>query len=239
MSAVQSTIRLGSRRAFLPHFQEIQFLSRSQFASPLLLVVTLNASGPVATIVDAVTQQWQGLNNNQPLVANPTFVAAPNAVYHGEVQLPSGKVLHRSTALNVFHLSEMAKRAYRDPQQVWELEAPYPANEWLQQAMTTMSPDPRRVELPDLCDQGSAAMMPLEQFSRNGAAPAEDVVAQTLTSVSPLVLGLAIDTGIMRVAEDIGELERLKTLTFGTEDWRAAQLELAHEIYHRAKDNLN
>ncbi|KAF8170611.1 hypothetical protein K438DRAFT_2059862 [Mycena galopus ATCC 62051] len=277
MSSVQSTIRPGSRRAFLPHFQEIQYLSRSQSASPPLSAVALNASGPVVTIVDAVTQQWQGLNNDQPLVANPTFVAAPNAVYDGEVQLPSGQVLHRSTALNAFHVIRNGETglpvtmschkftfhlaAPSDPQQVWELEVPYPTNERLQQAMTTMSLDAHEeLSYPTCATKEAPPMMPLEQrirlnkvdssdieneaylpspqLSHDGAAPAEDVVAQTLTSVSPLVLRLAIDTGIMRVAEDIGELERPKTPTLGTEGRRAAQLELAHEIYLRAKESL-
>ncbi|KAF8141069.1 hypothetical protein K438DRAFT_1785071 [Mycena galopus ATCC 62051] len=178
MSAVQSTIRPSNRQALLPHFQEIQYLSRSQFTSPPLSAVALNASGPVVTVVDAVTQQWQGLHDDQLLVANPTFVAAPNAIYHGVVQLPSGQVLHRSTALNTFHLS------------------------------------------------------------RNGATPAEDIIDQPITTVSPLVLGITIVTGMMRVAEDIGEIERPKTPNFETVGQRAAQHELAHEIHRCAKDSL-
>ncbi|KAF8217801.1 hypothetical protein K438DRAFT_1952666 [Mycena galopus ATCC 62051] len=262
MSSVQSTIRPSNRRALLPHFQEIQYLSRSQFASPPLSAVALNASGPVATIVDAVTQQWQGLSNDQPLVANPTFVASPNAIYHGEVQLPSGQVLHRSTALNAFRVIRNGETglpvtmscheftfhlaAPDDPQQVWELEAPYPTDERLRHAMATMSPDVQEeLSYPTRATKDAPPMMPLEQrvqlnkLSRDGAAPAEDVVAPPLTSVSPLVLGISIDTGMMRVAEDIGEIERPKTPSFGIEGRRAAQHELAQEIHCRAKEKLD
>ncbi|KAF8178525.1 hypothetical protein K438DRAFT_1769355 [Mycena galopus ATCC 62051] len=274
---VQSTIRPSNRRALLPHFQEIQYLSRSQFASPPLSAVALNASGPVATVVDAVTQQWQGLHNDQPLVANPTFVAAPNAIYHGVVQLPSGQVLHRSTALNAFrvirnnetglpvtmscHKFTFHLAAPDDPQQLWELEAPYPTDERLQHAMATMSPDAHEeLSYPTRATKDAPPMMPLEQrlqlnkvelfkanneaylstlqLLRDGATPAEDVIDQPITTVSPLVLGITIDTGMMRVAEDIGEIERPKTPNFGTVGQRAAQHELAHEIHHRAKDSL-
>ncbi|KAF8191614.1 hypothetical protein K438DRAFT_1762786 [Mycena galopus ATCC 62051] len=277
MSAVQSTIRPSNRRALLPHFQEIQYLSRSQFASPPLSAVALNASGPVATIVDAVTQQWQGLHDDQPLVANPTFVAAPNAIYHGVVQLPSGQVLHRSTALNAFrvirnnetglpvtmscHEFTFHLAAPDDPQQLWELEAPYPTDERLQHAMGTMSPDAQEeLSYPTRATKEALPMMPLEQrvqlnkvnsrdteneayrffpqFSRDGAAPAEDVVAPPLISVSPLVLGISIDTGMMRVAEDLDEIKCSKTPSFGVEGRRAAQHELAQEIHHRAKESL-
>ncbi|KAF8147336.1 hypothetical protein K438DRAFT_1780130 [Mycena galopus ATCC 62051] len=277
MSAVQSTIRPSNRRVLLPHFQEIQYLSRSQFASPPLSVVALNASGPVATIVDAVTQQWQGLHDDQPLVANPTFVAAPNAIYHGAVQLPSGQVLHRSTALNAFrvirnnetglpvtmscHEFTFHLAAPDDPQQLWELEAPYPTDERLQHAMATMSPDAQEeLSYPTRATKDAPPMMPLEQrvqlnkvtspdteneayhffpqFSRDGAAPAEDVVAPPLESVSPLVLGIAIDTGMMRITEDIGDLERSTTPSFGIAGRRAVQHELAQEIHRRAKESL-
>jgi hypothetical protein len=67
-------------------------------------VVALSAGGPVATIAEAVSRQWQKYAEHQPVDVDPTFSAAPQSEYYGHVVLPNGQILHRSSAANVFRI---------------------------------------------------------------------------------------------------------------------------------------
>ncbi|KAJ6454045.1 hypothetical protein C8R47DRAFT_1083268 [Mycena vitilis] len=134
----------------------VQYLSRQHFSSPPLPVVSLNASGPIATIEDSVAHQWQKYVDRQPLDVDPTFAVAPQSDYYGSVTLPGGQVLHRSSALNAFRVFRNRETGLPftlscheftfhiatpdDPQQAWKLELCYPSDARIQRTMQGMTP---------------------------------------------------------------------------------------------------
>jgi hypothetical protein len=94
----------GGEWQLLGPLEDIQYLSRQQYRQPPLPVVSLNISGPIATIEDAVVRQWQKYVDRQPLDVDPVFMVAPQHEYYGKVVLPSGQELHRSSSQNVFRV---------------------------------------------------------------------------------------------------------------------------------------
>ncbi|KAJ7016514.1 hypothetical protein C8F04DRAFT_1281195 [Mycena alexandri] len=136
--------------------ETFQYLSRLTFSEPPVPIVRISAIGPVETVVDAVSRQWQKVANNQPIDVDPTFCAAPQSEYYGSVTLPNGQELHRSSAQNVFrvfrnrttglpytlscHEFTFHLATPRNPQQTWSLELVYPNDQRLHEAMRTMSP---------------------------------------------------------------------------------------------------
>ncbi|KAJ7735338.1 hypothetical protein B0H16DRAFT_1731375 [Mycena metata] len=108
---------------FSPPTEAYQYLSRLSFSEPPVPVVRISAAGPVETVVDAVSRQWQKVANNQPMDVDPTFCAAPQSEYYSSVTLPNSQELHRSSAQNA-----------------WSLELVYPNDARLHDAMSGMSP---------------------------------------------------------------------------------------------------
>jgi hypothetical protein len=170
-------------------------------------VVTLNASGPVATIAEAVSRQWQKYAEHQPLDVDPTFSAAPQSEYYGHV-LPSSQTLHRSSAANVFRIFRNCETSVPftmscheftfhittpdDPQSVWDFELCFPEANRLCQAMATLvslaAPDTgfpvhtTKEPPPILTLHQRLALDQDTQFDR---ASAQDVMAEKRTTVLP------------------------------------------------------
>jgi hypothetical protein len=132
-----------------PGLEDIQYLIRVPPGDPPMPVVALSAGGPVATIAEAVSRQWQKYAEHQPVDVDPTFSAAPQSEYYGHVVLPNGQILHRSSAANVFRIFRnretgapftMSCHEFTfhlttpdDPQGVWDLELCYPEASRLRQ----------------------------------------------------------------------------------------------------------
>jgi hypothetical protein len=171
-------------------------------------VVALNASGPVVTITEAVSHQWQKYTEHQLLDIGPTFSAAPQSEYYGHVVLPSGQTLHRSSATNVFRIFRNCKTGAPftmscheftfhittpdDPQSVWDFELCFPEANRLRQAMATLVPlaapdagfpvHTAKEPLPILTLHQRLALDQDTQFDR---ASAQDVMAEKQTTVPP------------------------------------------------------
>jgi tetrahydromethanopterin S-methyltransferase subunit G len=194
--------------------EDVQYLSRARFSRPPMPVATLNTSGPIATVEDAVARQWQKYAAHQPLDVDPTFMVAPQSEYYGSVVLPSGQVLHRSSSHNVFRVfwDRVTGRPFTlschefnfhivtpdDPQQVWRLELCYPSDKRLQQAMATMTPpnatDQDDIGFPVHASPQAPPMihlserMQVNQHSPDMGTTAESVIRDSATTLSPRLL---------------------------------------------------
>jgi hypothetical protein len=177
--------------------EDIQYLSRAQFSHPPMPVATLNVSGPIATVEDAVACQWHKYAAPQPIDVDPTFMVAPQSEYYGSVVLPSGQVLHRSSAHNTFQVFRDRATGQPftvscheftfhivtpdDPQKSWHLELCYPSNEQLHQAMmgmTTSQTDEDDAGFPTHATRHLPSMLPLhERLRLNQYLPDEGVMA--------------------------------------------------------------
>ncbi|KAJ7905741.1 hypothetical protein B0H14DRAFT_2554196 [Mycena olivaceomarginata] len=218
-----------------PALEDVQYLIRVPPGDPPMPVVALSASGPVATIAEALP---------------------PQSEYYGHVVLPNGQTLHRSSAANVFRIFRnretgapftMSCHEFTlhittpdDPQVIWDFELCYPEAGRLRQAMATLVP----LAAPDAGFLVHAAkdpppMLPLHQrLTLNQDAPfdrasAQEVMAEKRTMVAPEeILG---NTGLPLAY--LSELAPFTALILGPHGIRY-ETTMARDIHQRAQESL-
>ncbi|KAK7000721.1 hypothetical protein R3P38DRAFT_2560447 [Favolaschia claudopus] len=189
-------------------YEQIQYMARAAMPLGDLPTTPLNPMGPIATLGDGLQRVWLDYYSKRPIATNPTFFSAPQSEFHGAVVLSDGQVVYRHSAINAFHLfpDPLHRRsvavaghsfiftvaAPSDPSTPWRLEAPYPADDRLGEAMRDYD---THEELPPLRFPTNAARNPpplvaahqriREQLKAADNATAEELMSTTLAILSP------------------------------------------------------
>ncbi|KAJ7173090.1 hypothetical protein C8R43DRAFT_944125 [Mycena crocata] len=122
-------------------YEDVQYFSHMQTNHPPRAISGFT-DDPEETVRMAVARQWQNYTTHTSLDVNPTFAASPQSEYGGSVTLPSGQVLHRSSALNVLPCHEFVYHleSEQDTSKPWPLEVILPSKQRLREAMLDMTP---------------------------------------------------------------------------------------------------
>ncbi|KAJ7104378.1 hypothetical protein B0H15DRAFT_942371 [Mycena belliarum] len=78
----------------------IQYLSRRRYHHPHAPTAFMHSNDPVAVIDEAVREEWNRFERDEPASVDPSFSAAPQSVYFGSAVLPDGQRVHYHVALN-------------------------------------------------------------------------------------------------------------------------------------------